>query len=84
MIDSGFNARRSQAFDPSLVAVSGRELLVIDLADRIGLDMPVSRAVHDILHEGADLRETFAALWARPITGENKFLNLALEHPSAG
>ena len=34
VIDSGFNARRSQAFDSSLVAISGRELLVIDLADR--------------------------------------------------
>lgn len=34
VIDSEFNARRSQAIETSLVAISGRELLVIDLADR--------------------------------------------------
>ncbi|WP_078059382.1 NAD(P)H-dependent glycerol-3-phosphate dehydrogenase [Tropicimonas marinistellae] len=82
----GSGIERRNVFQGNPVVIEGEvgAISVIDLADRIGIDMPVSRAVHDILHEGANLRETFAALWARPITGENKFLNLALEHPAAG
>jgi glycerol-3-phosphate dehydrogenase (NAD(P)+) len=85
-VQLGSGIARDNVFDGTAVVVEGEvnAISVIDLADRINVDMPVCRAVHDILHEGADLRETFAALWARPITGENKYLNLALDHPAAG
>jgi glycerol-3-phosphate dehydrogenase (NAD(P)+) len=46
--------------------------------------MPVCRAVHAILHEGADLRRTFADLWARPIVGEPRALDIEMAHPTAG
>jgi glycerol-3-phosphate dehydrogenase (NAD(P)+) len=80
----GAGIAREDVFHGSPTVVEGdvAAISVIDLANRIGVDMPVSRAVHDILHRGADLRETFAALWSRPITGENTSLNLALTHPA--
>ncbi|MFV0359631.1 NAD(P)H-dependent glycerol-3-phosphate dehydrogenase [Tropicimonas sp.] len=83
-VQLGSGIARENVFDGTPVVVEGEvnAISVVDLADRIGLDMPVCRAVNAILHEGADLRRTFAALWARPITGENKFLNLALENPA--
>ncbi len=83
-VQLGSGISRENVFDGTSVVVEGEvnAVSVIDLADRIGIAMPVCRAVNDILHHGADLRETFAALWARPITGENKFLNVALEHPA--
>ena len=76
---------RRACFGGKNVVVEGEvnAISVIVLADRIGVEMPVCRAVHDILHEGADLRETFAALWARPITGEPRALNVEVEHPAA-
>jgi glycerol-3-phosphate dehydrogenase (NAD(P)+) len=55
---------------------------VVDLAEKIGVTMPVCRAVHAILHEGADLRQTFAELWARPIVGEPRALDIEMAHPS--
>jgi len=57
---------------------------VVNLADLIGVEMPVCRAVHAILHKGADLRRTFADLWARPLVGEPKALDIEMAHPSAG
>ena len=83
-VQLGAGIARADVFGGTPVVVEGEvgAISVIDLADRIGITMPVSRAVHDILHRGADLRETFAALWARPLTGENRALNLALDHPA--
>ncbi|PRY22612.1 glycerol-3-phosphate dehydrogenase (NAD(P)+) [Aliiruegeria haliotis] len=84
-VQLGSGISRENVFDGTRVVVEGEvnAISVIDLADRIGIDMPVSRAVHDILHEGADLRDTFAGLWSRPLTGESKFLNVLLRHPMA-
>lgn len=85
-VQLGAGISRENVFEGNPVVVEGEvnAISVVDLADRIGVAMPVCRAVHDILHTGADLRETFARLWSRPITAENKFLNLALDHPTAG
>jgi glycerol-3-phosphate dehydrogenase (NAD(P)+) len=76
---------RAECFDGQPVVVEGEvnAVSVVDLADRIGVEMPVCRAVHAILHEGADLVETFARLWARPITGEPRALNVEVAHPAA-
>jgi glycerol-3-phosphate dehydrogenase (NAD(P)+) len=43
---------------------------VTALAERLGIDMPISAAVNAILHEGADIDSTIAALLARPIRAE--------------
>ena len=47
---------RENVFGGNPVVVEGdvNAISVIDLADRIGVKMPVCRAVHDILHEGAE------------------------------
>ena len=38
--------------------------------------MPISQTVHAVLHEGADLAQTFSALWSRPIEAEPRALEL--------
>ncbi|MBI1245107.1 MAG: NAD(P)H-dependent glycerol-3-phosphate dehydrogenase [Alphaproteobacteria bacterium] len=40
------------------------------LAARLGVDMPICRVVAAILHEGADVEATIAALLARPLKDE--------------
>ena len=83
-VQLGRGIERSNVFNGNPVVVEGEvnAISVIDLADRIGISMPVCRAVYDILHAGAGLRETFAALWSRPLTAEHRALNLALDHPA--
>ncbi|RYH11802.1 NAD(P)H-dependent glycerol-3-phosphate dehydrogenase [Tropicimonas sp. IMCC6043] len=83
-VQLGRGVERENVFNGTSVVVEGEinAISVIDLADRIGIEMPVCRAVHDILHSGAGLRERFAALWSRPLTGESRSLNLALAHPA--
>ncbi|NBC97283.1 MAG: NAD(P)H-dependent glycerol-3-phosphate dehydrogenase [Deinococcus-Thermus bacterium] len=82
----GEGVPRAECFGGRDVVVEGEvnAVSVVDLADQIGVNMPVSRAVHAILHEGADLVETFAGLWARPLVGEPKALDIEMEHPKAG
>jgi glycerol-3-phosphate dehydrogenase (NAD(P)+) len=81
----GQGVPREECFEGRKVVVEGEvnAISVVNLADLIGVRMPVCRAVHAILHEGADLRKTFADLWARPIVGEPKALDIEMEHPSA-
>lgn len=85
-VQLGRGVERQNVFGGTNVVVEGEvnAISVVDLADRIGIEMPVCRAVHSILHEGAELRRTFADLWARPITGEHRALNVELDHPSVG
>ena len=82
----GEGVAREACFGGRPVVVEGEvnAVSVVDLADQIGVDMPVCRAVHAILHRGADLQATFAELWARPITGEPRALDIEMEHPAAG
>lgn len=44
---------------------------VVALAERLGVDMPISAAVNAILHEGADVDEAIAKLLSRPFRSEN-------------
>ena len=55
---------RADCFDGQPVVVEGEANArsVIDLARRIGVVMPISQTVHAVLHEGADLAQTFSAL----------------------
>ncbi len=43
---------------------------VVGLAERLGVDMPISSGVHAILHEGADIDAVIEGLLARPIRAE--------------
>jgi glycerol-3-phosphate dehydrogenase (NAD(P)+) len=80
----GEGVPRERCFGGKDVVVEGEvnAVSVVDLAEKIGVTMPVCRAVHAILHEGADLRQTFAELWARPIVGEPRALDIEMAHPS--
>lgn len=49
---------------------------VTDLADRLGVDMPISQAVRAIVHEGKGIQETMTALLSRPLKAEPKGLTL--------
>lgn len=77
---------RAECFDGKPVVVEGEvnAVSVIDLARRVGIDMPICEAVHAILHDGAAPGETFAQLWARPIESESQFMDLAIDHPLRG
>lgn len=82
-VELGQGIPRRECFGGEEVVVEGEvnAVSVIDLARRLGVRMPICEAVHDILHEGADLRETFAMLWSRPLEGEPKGLTLLFDHP---
>lgn len=45
---------------------------VLALAKTLGVDMPISAAVDAVLHKGADIDETIAALLARPLKAEGQ------------
>ncbi|WP_261395802.1 NAD(P)H-dependent glycerol-3-phosphate dehydrogenase [Salipiger bermudensis] len=76
---------RDACFDgkPTVVEGEVNAVSVVDLARRVGVEMPICEAVHAILHEGAPLTETFQALWSRPIEGEPRALDITL-HPYEG
>ncbi|EIE52541.1 NAD(P)H-dependent glycerol-3-phosphate dehydrogenase [Salipiger aestuarii] len=76
---------REACFDgkPTVVEGEVNAISVVDLAHRVGVQMPICEAVHAVLHEGAPLAETFRALWSRPIEGEPRALDITL-HPHEG
>src|SRR6056297_3844228 len=80
----GQGTPREACFDGQPVVVEGEmnARSVTDLARRVGVSMPISEAVRAILHNGAELGDTFAALWSRPIEGEPRALDLSFDHPA--
>ncbi|HBM61336.1 MAG TPA: glycerol-3-phosphate dehydrogenase [Citreicella sp.] len=76
---------RAECFDGKPVVVEGEvnAVSVVDLARRLGVRMPICEAVHAVLHEAAPLTQTFQQLWAAPIEGEPRALDLFL-HPAEG
>lgn len=38
-------------------------------------------AIFRILHQGADVKETFSDFWSRPIEGERRGLAISIDHP---
>lgn len=44
--------------------------VVVRIAEQAGLDLPIIRAVYEILYEGAEVEATIAGLLARPFTRE--------------
>jgi glycerol-3-phosphate dehydrogenase (NAD(P)+) len=81
----GQRVPRDQCFDGKPVVVEGEANArsVTDLARRLGVEMPICEAVRAILHDGAVLGPTFAALWARPIEAEPKAMDLSFSHPAS-
>ncbi|MCA0996366.1 NAD(P)H-dependent glycerol-3-phosphate dehydrogenase [Alloyangia pacifica] len=81
----GRGMARDECFDGKPVVVEGEvnAVSVVDLARRLGVRMPICEAVHAVLHEGAPLTATFQQLWAAPIEGEPRALDLLL-HPHEG
>ena len=79
----GQGLAREDCFDGKPVVVEGEvnSVSVMDLADRIGVTLPICEAVHAVLHEGADIPRTFRALWARPIEAEPKGMGFQFKHP---
>ncbi|MER5172587.1 NAD(P)H-dependent glycerol-3-phosphate dehydrogenase [Thioclava kandeliae] len=80
----GQGTPRPSCFEGRDIVVEGEvnAVSVTDLAHRIGVPMPICETVNAVLHKGADLREAFAELWARPIEAEPNALNLSFAHPS--
>ncbi|KGF66972.1 glycerol-3-phosphate dehydrogenase [Hoeflea sp. BAL378] len=84
-VQLGKGIPRSHCFDGKPVVVEGEvnSVSVMDLARRMNIRMPICESVFRILHRGADVRQTFAELWSRPIEGERRGLTISIDHPSA-
>lgn len=84
-LELGQGIARADCFDgkPTVVEGEVNAVSVVGLAEMIGVDMPISRAVYQILHKGADLKATFSALWSRPLLGEPRALDLVLDNPAS-
>lgn len=82
-IQLGEGVARENCFEGRPVVVEGEvnSRSVMDLARRMDVAMPICESVYKILHEGADLRATFARLWSQPIMGEPKALDITIDHP---
>jgi glycerol-3-phosphate dehydrogenase (NAD(P)+) len=80
----GGGLARADCFEGKPVVVEGEANAksVTDLARRLGVSLPICESVRTILHDGADLGTTFAALWSRPIEAEPRAMDLALTHPA--
>ncbi|MEM6622496.1 MAG: NAD(P)H-dependent glycerol-3-phosphate dehydrogenase [Pseudomonadota bacterium] len=83
-VQLGEGKARSDCFDGRPVVVEGERnsISVTDLARLKGIEMPIAEAVRSILHDGAELGETFARLWSRPLEAEPRALDVTLEHPA--
>jgi glycerol-3-phosphate dehydrogenase (NAD(P)+) len=84
-VQLGQGIPRALCFEGRDVVVEGEvnAISVVELAARVGISMPISEAVHSVLHQGAPIGRTFAQLWSRPIEGEPRDLTISIEHPAA-
>ncbi|EDQ34113.2 Glycerol-3-phosphate dehydrogenase [Hoeflea phototrophica DFL-43] len=84
-VQLGRGIPREHCFDGKAVVVEGEvnSVSVMDLARRMKLEMPICECVYRILHQGADVKETFAEFWARPIEGERRGLSISIDRPVA-
>jgi len=80
----GRGTPRAACFDGRPVVVEGEvnAASVTDLARRVGVPMPICETVNAVLHRGADLGDSFSALWSRPLEAEPRALALSLDHPA--
>ena len=82
-VQLGKGIAREQCFEGKAVVVEGEvnSISVMDLARRMNIHMPICESVYRILHQGADVKETFSDYWARPIQGERRGLSISIDHP---
>jgi glycerol-3-phosphate dehydrogenase (NAD(P)+) len=80
----GQGTPRAACFEGRPVVVEGEAntLSITELARALGVEMPICEFVRAILHDGADLGQAFAALWARPIEAEPLAMDVAFAHPA--
>ena len=80
----GAGTPRADCFDGRPVVVEGEAnaVSITALARKVGIHMPICETVRSILHDGADLGQAFAALWARPIEAEPLAMDVAFAHPA--
>lgn len=81
----GQGTPRPMCFAGHPVVVEGEKtsISLTDLARSVGVEMPICEAVREILHCGAEIGETFAALWSQPIQGEPRALRFEMAHPAS-
>lgn len=84
-VQLGKGIPRKQCFEGKPVVVEGEvnAISVMDLARRLNIKLPICESVFRILHQGADVRETFADVWSQPIKGERRGLAISIDHPVA-
>ncbi|WP_413718762.1 NAD(P)H-dependent glycerol-3-phosphate dehydrogenase [Silicimonas sp. MF1-12-2] len=80
----GAGTPRAECFEGRPVVVEGEAnaVSITDLARKLSISMPICETVRAILHEGADLGQAFAALWARPLEAEPMAMEFAIAHPA--
>ncbi len=80
----GSGVARADCFDGRPVVVEGEAnaISITDLARTLGVAMPICETVRAVLHDGADMRQAFAALWARPIQAEPLAMDVSFAHPA--
>ncbi|MEX2481900.1 MAG: NAD(P)H-dependent glycerol-3-phosphate dehydrogenase [Gammaproteobacteria bacterium] len=83
-VQLGAGTARADCFEGRPVVVEGERnaISVTDLARKLGVEMPIAESVRRILHDGAAIGPTFAALWARPIEAEPQALDILIDHPA--
>jgi len=83
-VQLGQGLSRAACFDGRPVVVEGEmnSISVTDLARRVRVSMPICEAVRSILHDGADLGQSFRDLWSRPIEAEPRAMELSLSNPA--
>lgn len=81
----GKGTARLACFDGKPVVVEGElnSRSITDLARGLNVEMPICETVRSILHDGEDIGQAFAALWARPIEAEPAAMDFALNHPAS-
>jgi len=82
-VQLGEGKSRAECFDGRPVVVEGERnaASVHRLCERLNIHLPICETVYRVLHEGADLRAAFAALWAAPIEAEPVELDFEIPHP---
>jgi len=82
----GQGQQRAACFDGQPVVVEGEVNApsVTDLARKLRVEMPICETVRAVLHENADLRAAFTALWARSLKAEPSGMRLELDNPAEG
>jgi glycerol-3-phosphate dehydrogenase (NAD(P)+) len=82
-VQLGQRVPREKMFNGKPVVVEGvaNAESVTNLARRLGVEMPICEAVRAIVHDGADIGETFGAHWGRPLEAEPRSLDFELPHP---